>query len=161
METMALASLDATNKEFNGDRRRLYLTGLSMGGYGTWSIARSHAGKFAALIVICGGIVPPAGIGLDPTAVAAIPSDPYTATAKKIGSTPVWVYHGDADPAVPVSESRKMVEALKAVGANVHYTEYPGVGHNSWDAAYGDPELMKWLLSQQLNMPEPKSTKGR
>ena len=76
-------------------------------------------------------------------------TDPYAETARRIGKTPVWIFHGDADPAVPVEESRKMAEALKAAGANYKYTEYPGVGHNSWKA-YAEPELVPWLLAQKL-----------
>ena len=68
-------------------------------------------------------------------------ADPYAATARKIGKTPVWVFHGGADDRVPVTESRQMVEALKAAGGNVRYTEYPGVKHDSWDKAYNEPEL--------------------
>ena len=63
--------------------------------------------------------------------------------------TPVWVFHGSADQAVPVSESRKMVEALKAAGGNVRYNEYEGVGHNSWDKAYGEAEIFPWMLAQK------------
>ena len=77
-------------------------------------------------------------------------TDPYAAVAAKIGKTPVWVFHGGADPVVPVSESRKMVEALKASGGNVRYNEYEGVGHNSWDKAYGEADLFPWMLSQKL-----------
>ena len=69
---------------------------------------------------------------------------------KKIGATPIWIFHGAADPTVPVTESQKMDAALKAAGADVRYTEYPGVGHNSWDKAYAEPELAKWLFEQRL-----------
>jgi predicted peptidase len=71
--------------------------------------------------------------------------------AKQIASTPMWLFHGGADPVVPTDESRKLHEALKAAGGNVKYTEYPNVGHNSWDKAYAEPELMKWLLEQRLS----------
>jgi predicted peptidase len=76
--------------------------------------------------------------------------DPYAAVATKVGKTPVWVFHGNADPAVPVTESRQMVEALKAIGGNVRYNEYEGVGHNSWDRAYAEPEIFSWMLAQKL-----------
>jgi predicted peptidase len=150
MESVALKALQASVKEFNGDGARIYLTGISMGGYGTWSITRNHPGKFAALAVICGGIKPPPSIRIDSAKITGTEGDAYAETASKVGSTPVWVFHGDADPAVPVEESRRMVEAIKAAGGNVKYTEYPGVGHNSWDAAYGDRELISWLLAQKL-----------
>ena len=150
MQAQALKALDQTMKEFNGDTVRVYLTGLSMGGHGTWVMASSNPAKFAAIAPICGLTRTPPGYGLaESDSEASAPADRYQAFAAKIGKTPVWVFHGDADPVVPVSESRKMVEALKAAG-NVRYTEYPGVEHNSWDKAYGEPEFFSWLLSQKL-----------
>jgi predicted peptidase len=151
MEEMALAALEQTVHEFKGDRDRLYLSGLSMGGYGTWDMAVRYPGKFAALAPVCGGLRAP-GLPelhsslLDDPKIA----DPYAETARRIGRTPIWVFHGGADPVVPVEESRQMVEALKANNANVKYTEYPGVGHNSWDKAYSEPDFVPWLLSQKL-----------
>lgn len=151
MEAQVLKALDQTLKEFKGDPQRVYLTGLSMGGYGTWAIAAKYPGKFAALAPICGGIRLPARVRNAPgLPVVAESSDPYAATAQKIGKTPVWVFHGGVDPTVPVTEARKMVEALKAAGGNVRYNEYEGVGHNSWDKAYAEPDLLTWLLSQGL-----------
>ena len=76
--------------------------------------------------------------------------DPYAETARRIGKTAVWIFHGADDPAVPVEESRKMAEALKAAGGNVKYTEYPGTGHESWNKAYAEPDLFPWLLQQRL-----------
>ena len=147
MEEVALAALAAASKEFKGDRKRTYLTGLSMGGYGSWALAAANPAKFAAVVPICGGIL------LPDDARKQLDSDriPYLEAAKKLGTKlPIWVFHGDADPAVPVSESRHVVEALKGAGADVRYTEYPGVGHNSWDKAYAEPEFMTWLLSKSL-----------
>jgi len=147
-EEMALAALEATVKKFRGDRTRLYLTGLSMGGYGTFGLGARNSGKFAALVPICGGVRMPRRAK---TPVAEEPAgDPYADTARKIGKTPIWIFHGGADSTVPVTESQKMNEALKAIGAEPKYTEYPGVGHNSWDKAYGEAELWKWLLNQKL-----------
>jgi predicted peptidase len=152
MQAQALGALEKSVKEFNGDRSRLYLTGLSMGGYGTWDIAAKYPGKFAAYVVVCGGIRPPghpeANVGLanDPQI-----SDPYAETARRIGSTPIWIFHGDADPTVPVEEARRMAQALQAAKASVRYTEYPGVPHNSWDKAYAEPDLVPWLLAQKLS----------
>ena len=151
MESVALKALREVIREFNGDPQRIYLTGLSMGGYGTWRLGAKYPGTFAALVPICGGIRPPPRIRLPRgSSLAPPPGDPYVATAQKIGKTPVWAFHGDADPTVPVSESRNMVEALQAAGGNVTYTEYEGVGHNSWDKAYAEPELIPWLLSHRL-----------
>lgn len=150
MRDLALAALNQSVAEFNGDPERIYLTGISMGGYGTWAIARTHPEKFAALAPVCGGVRPPPGIpALSDTVEATAESDPYLAVAKRVAKTPVWVFHGDEDRSVPVTESRKMVEALKSVGGNVRYSEYAGVAHNSWDRAYAEPEFFLWLLSQR------------
>ena len=148
MQTLALKALDETVKEYNGDVKRTYLTGLSMGGYGSWVMVANNPSRFAALAVVCGGVRPPPSVRVPGanTGLAAL-ADPYGAVAAKVGKTPVWVFHGGADPVVPVSESRKVVEAIKAAGGNVRYNEYDGVGHNSWDRAYAEPELFGWFLS--------------
>jgi predicted peptidase len=154
MEEMALAALAAASKEFNGDPKRTYLTGLSMGGYGSWDLAAKYPGKFAAVIPICGGIVLPEHLRQTRPDLAAgsYPDDAksYEDVAKKIGKTPVWIFHGGADEVVPPAGSRKLNDALKAAGGDVRYTEYPGVGHNSWDKAYAEPELLTWMLSKSL-----------
>ena len=77
----------------------------------------------------------------------------YSAAAAKVGKTPVWIFHGAADPIVPVSESQRMDAAMKQTGAEVHYTEFPGVGHDSWDKAYDEPKLFPWLFSKSLAVP--------
>jgi predicted peptidase len=152
MQAQALATLEHSIKEFHGDRQHIYLTGLSMGGYGTWEMAAQHPGKFAAYVPICGGIFGPPKVPEARVSLASDPgvSDPYAETARRIGSTPVWVFHGDVDDTVPVEESRKMVAALRSANANARYTEYPGVSHNSWDKAYAEPELVPWMLAQTL-----------
>ncbi len=121
-------SLDQTCREYNIDEDRVYLTGLSMGGFGTWIYGALHRDRFAALRPIGGG-----GDGDDAPALAGIP---------------VWAFHGAQDTVVPIEESRKMVEALRAAGGDVRFTEYPDADHNSWDPAYSDPESIRWLLSQ-------------
>jgi predicted peptidase len=126
----ALAILDQVQKDYKIDGKRIYLTGLSMGGYGTWSLAAAHPNRWAAIAPICGGG--------DPT------------QADKIKHIPTWCFHGDADKAVKVEKSRDMIDALKKAGAMPKYSEYPGVGHNSWDKAYGTAELYDWLLKQSL-----------
>jgi predicted peptidase len=150
MQAQALKALEQSVKEFNGDSQRLYLTGISMGGYGTWAIATANPGKFAALAPVCGGVRVPQRIAEQLKVQNPAGEDPYTPAAQKVGKTPVWIFHGAADSVVPVSESRKMNEALKASGGNVKYSEYEGVNHNSWDKAYAEPEFFNWLLSQQL-----------
>jgi len=125
----ALAILETAIKQYNGDPKRIYLTGLSMGGYGTWSMAVAHPDKWAAIAPVCGGG--------DPT------------KAETIKDLPCWNFHGDKDTAVKVEKSRDMIEALKKAGGKPKYTEYPGVPHNSWDKAYGTDELYTWLLEQK------------
>jgi predicted peptidase len=153
MQAQALAALDRSIKEFHGDRDRIYLTGLSMGGYGTWDLAVKYPRRFAAYVVVCGGIRGPERFPQLHVSLADDPkiADPYSETARRIGKTPVRIFHGGDDPAVPVEESRKMAEALKSAGADVQYTEYPGVGHDSWQKAYAEPDLVPWLLKQKLN----------
>lgn len=145
----ALAALDATAKEFRVDRDRVYLTGLSKGGFGTWHLAAREAGRFAAIAPICGGIVFQKRV-LDRLGKAETDFPSNVDLAKKIGAgTPVWAFHGGADAWVPPEASRSAVEALKSIGNGVKYTEYEGVGHNSWDKAYGDPEFSVWLFAQR------------
>lgn len=150
MEAQALKALELSIKEFKGDSDRIYITGLSMGGYGTWSIASKNPARFAALAPICGGVRPPPNVPNPAGTPKPDPSvDLYAEVARKVVKTPVWIFHGGADNVVPVSESRKMAAALKSAGGNVRYTEYEGVGHNSWDKAYRDPAFVSWLLGQK------------
>jgi predicted peptidase len=110
--------------------KKIYIGGLSMGGMATFELLWRKPGFFAAAFPICGG------------------GDPEK--VKQYGKKfPIWVFHGDNDQSVPVANSRLMVNALKASGARVKYTEYPGVGHNSWDNAFADPELLPWLFKQK------------
>jgi predicted peptidase len=158
MAEQAVAALDQTVKELNGDEDRLYLFGYSMGGYGTWQVAVAHPGKFAALVPIAGGILPNGPVSdrdlamLDPRVRAAAESpDPYEAFARGIGNTPVWIFHGGADDVVPVQGSRKMAETLKLTGnQNVKYTEFEGVGHGSLENAFRETALFEWLGKQRL-----------
>lgn len=131
----ALAILDAVENEYSTDKDRTYLTGLSMGGFGTWAFAEKFPDRWAAIAPVCGGASPD--------------------IAAKVKHIPVWAFHGDQDRAVAVVFSRNLVEALKNVGARPRYTEYPGVGHNSWDNAYNTDELYTWFLE---NPRKPKKT---
>jgi predicted peptidase len=119
----------ALQKEFAVDGKRIYVTGLSMGGYGAWDILVRHPELFAAAAPVCGG------------------GD--EATAGKIAKIPVWAFHGAKDGVVKPARSRNMVEALKKAGGTPKYTEYPTVGHDSWVPTYRDPELYKWLFAQK------------
>ena len=137
MEAMVMATLEDTVSEFSADRERLYMIGVSMGGYGAWHMAAEHQGTFAAFVSICGGS--PLRTG-----------ERFKTIARRVGRTPVWVFHGADDRIVPVSESRQMVAALKEEKGQVRYSEYEGVGHNVWFNAMKEPELLPWLLSQKL-----------
>jgi predicted peptidase len=126
----AMAILADVQKHYSVDPKRIYLTGLSSGGFGTWSLAVLHPEKWAAIVPICGG------------------GDP--SQARRIKHIPCWCFHGAADKTVKVEASRQMISALKAAGGSPKYTEYPGVDHNCWDKAYGTSELYDWLLKQHL-----------
>jgi predicted peptidase len=154
---VATAALDQTIAEFSGDPSRVYLSGLSMGAYGSWVLAFERPEKYAAIVSVSGGIVPPSGrrarlTELPPTLQA---EDPYAATAARVKDIPAWLFHGAVDPTVPVSESRQLAAALKQVGCQVRYTEYEGVAHNAWDRAFAEPELATWLLAQRRGGSRP------
>ena len=142
------ALLDQIQKDYKVDPDRVYLTGLSMGGYGTYHLALAHPTRFAAAVVVCGGLLPhETTTAVQQSPLTAGAADPYAFTAHALRKLPIWIFHGDADPVIPVAESRRMAEELRREGADVHYTEFPGVGHNSWDRAYGDETLWKWLFT--------------
>jgi predicted peptidase len=124
-----LKAFAALQKEFSIDDQRIYITGLSMGGYGTWDALAKRPELFAAAALICGG------------------GD--TSQVSKFKDIPIWAFHGADDRTVPVERSREMIEALKAAGGNPRYTEYAGVGHNSWAQTYSNPELYAWLFGQR------------
>lgn len=124
---MLSALMTTLLEHLNIDKTRLYLTGLSLGGMGTWDLAARHPDWFAAIAPICG------------------PVD--AANAPKLKHIPIWVFHGEQDPHVPIAESIDMVEALQREGADVRFTIYPDGGHNVWDDTYSDPELYEWFLS--------------
>lgn len=160
MADMAMQALEQSIHEFHGDRQRVYLTGLSMGGQGTWLLAASHPHTFAAIAPVCGFLLLKNDDDvLDPVADAALlkqfpealADDPSAAFARRIGKLPVWIFHGEVDDVVPVENARRMAVAMKAVGAEVRFNEYPGVNHGSWDRAYGEAELVPWLLSHRLD----------
>jgi predicted peptidase len=126
---LLLQLLDELPREFSLDAKRFYLTGLSMGGFGAWELLVRRPEMFAAAVPICGGA--------------------DNSTAEQIKHIPIWTFHGDADTVVWPQRTRSMVAALQALNAPVQYTEYPGIGHNSWDKAYNEPGLFDWLLAHQ------------
>ena len=114
---------------YNVDDDRISLTGLSMGGFGTFAYGAANIDTFSALMPVCGG---------------GNPTD-----AAILAKRPMRVFHGGDDTVVAPERSRDMVEAIQREGGDVEYTEYPGVGHNSWDRAYGDADAIEWLLAQR------------
>ena len=123
------ALLDEVSAKYKVDADRIYLTGLSMGGFGTWTLAAYTPQRFAAIVPICGGGEP--------------------LMTRMLGNVPSWVFHGAKDPVVPLKRSEDMVEALKRVNRNVQFTVYPEALHDSWTETYDNPELYKWLLQQK------------
>ncbi|MGO3126637.1 MAG: prolyl oligopeptidase family serine peptidase [Luteimonas sp.] len=150
--TMALATLDAATAEFDGDRSRSSLTGMSRGGYGTWSLALREPTRFAALVPVCGGITPPGSRpDLDDLFVGSTraAADPFADAARRLRDIPSWIFHGALDDVVLPDQSRRMYAALRDAGADVRYTEFPDANHNSWDAAYRTEALWPWLFAQK------------
>ena len=125
---------DVLEKHPNHDPARVYLTGLSMGGYGTWDTATRYPSRFAAIAPICGG------------------GDARRA-ARSLRSMPTWVFHGEKDNVVPISQSEVMVDALKKAGNDVKFTRYPNAEHDSWTETYNNPELYSWLLQHTRREP--------
>jgi predicted peptidase len=148
---IAFAALDAATEEFGGDRDRSYLTGLSMGGYGTWELALMQPQRFAALAPVCGGLTAPRAerdLSVGPLRDAV---DKPAALAQRLKHLPIWIFHGAKDDVVPPGESRAVYAAFRAAGAaDVRYTEFPEANHNSWDPAYAQtPALWTWLFAQR------------
>jgi predicted peptidase len=118
--------LDDIVSRYNVDESRIYLTGLSMGGYGSWSLGCDHPERFAAIAPICGG------------------GEPFF--GRKLKDTPVWAFHGAKDTVVPLKKTEDMVKAIKEAGGDAKLTVYPQAGHDSWTETYNKPELYEWFL---------------
>jgi predicted peptidase len=125
----AMAAIEEVVAREAVDPARIYLTGLSMGGYGSWDLAARMPERFAAVMPICGG------------------GDERI--APRLAGLPIWCFHGDADKAVPVGRSRDMIAAVRRAGGRPIYSELPGVGHDSWTPAYRDPFVLDWLFAQR------------
>jgi predicted peptidase len=131
------ALLDAVIENFNVDLSRIYLTGLSMGGFGTWHLAATYPSLFAAIVPICGGTTPFVG---------------FPESIKVLKDVPVWAFHGAKDEVVPLQGSQELVDVLKAHQGNVKFTVYPDTYHDSWTQTYENPELYEWRLQQKNNI---------
>jgi predicted peptidase len=130
-QTQLLQLLENVCKTWNVDRSKMYLTGLSMGGSGSWALAARHPERFAAVVPVCG---------------RADPDD-----AEKLKGLPIWVFHGDQDESVPIAESADMVKAIRTAGGEkIRFTILEHVGHNSWSSAYALPELYTWMFEHQI-----------
>ncbi len=131
VEDAVVALLDQLEAEHETDPERLYLTGLSMGGHGSWSLACRFPQRFAAVVPICGG------------------GDSF-AVMRNLGKMPIWSFHGSADSVIPVGSSRALVDSLARAGNQLsRHTEYPGVGHACWDMAYRELGLAEWIFSHR------------
>jgi predicted peptidase len=127
------ALLEKVMAEHRVDPDRVYLTGISMGGYGTWSTAAAYPEKFAAIVPICGS------------------GDPEVAA--KLKHVPTWVFHGEKDEVVPIGRSERMVDAIKRAGGDVTFTRYPDATHDSWTVTYDNPKVYEWLLRHTRKRP--------
>ena len=127
-DALVLAVLDRTMAIHRIDPDRVYLTGMSRGGFGTWRLAIQNPERFAAIVPVCGGGVPD--------------------YVKRIKDVPVWAFHGAKDRVIPLSRTVEMVEALLVAGGNVKLTVYPEAGHDAWTETYNNPALYEWLLKQ-------------
>jgi predicted peptidase len=137
-DEVLITLLDDVAKRYRVDETRLYLTGLSMGGYGTWSLGLTHCDRFAAIAPICGGgdFIKAYNAG--------------DANGKALKTLGVWAFHGAKDPVVPLAESKRMVATLKKFGhPGPKLTVYPEAKHDSWTKTYANPELYKWFLQHQ------------
>lgn len=123
------ALLDDIQAKYAVDPDRVYLTGLSMGGFGSWALGCRHPERFAAIAPICGG--------------------GEWFLAPRLKNVPVWVFHGAKDNVVPIRESQEMVDALKRAGGDVQFTIYPEAQHDSWTETYNNPKLFEWFLSHR------------
>ena len=136
-----IALLDEVQAKYKVDPDRVYLTGLSMGGYGTWETATQYPERFAAIVPICGG------------------GRPYT--ARRLKDLPTWVFHGEKDDVVPIKRSEEMVDALKRAGGDVKFTRYPDARHDSWTATYNNQELYDWLLKHKRGQKSESAAAGK
>jgi predicted peptidase len=126
--------LERLPREYPIDSERIYVTGLSMGGFGTWDLITRFPGRFAAAVPICGG------------------GDAQVAA--RAAKTPVWAFHSDDDTVVKVRRTRDMIAGMRQAGGQPHYFEYRGLGHGAWDKAYAEPELLSWMFAQRLGRAE-------
>jgi dienelactone hydrolase len=141
MMAMAMAELDEETAEFHGDPDRTYLSGLSLGGYGSWELAKQYPRRWAAIAIAAGGIF--WSYAQERWQQAAILPAEY---AKAVGDTPIWLFHGAEDNVVAPRQDELLYTALKTQGGHVRLWVYQGLKHDCWTRAYDEPELPRWLL---------------
>ncbi|MCC7144336.1 MAG: prolyl oligopeptidase family serine peptidase [Candidatus Eisenbacteria bacterium] len=152
---IALNSLDQTMRDFHCDPDRVYLTGLSMGGNGAWFLAYRDPERYAALAPICGWVLHRSSPGLPDGELVVhdarhgTAADSLAFLARRLQRLPTWIFHGEEDPVVNVEHSRQAHLALGRLGADVHYSELPGIGHGAWDPAYASGGFIEWLFTQR------------
>jgi len=142
---LAMAALDQESSEFHGDPSRTFLTGLSMGGYGAWELARLHPHRWAAISIAAGGVF--WSYEPDRWQQSSILPAQY---ARAVGRTPVWLFHGSLDATVVPKQSELMYDAFKSAGGDIRLWIYQGLKHDCWTRAYDEPELPRWLLAHHL-----------
>ena len=141
-----MEALRKTQDEFKIDSTRIYLTGLSMGGYGTWFLAYHNSDVFAALVSVCSVI---GGYPRYPWIGGTDEQESLAGLAQRVKHIPTWIFHGAKDNVFPAQSSRNIEAAFQETGADVHYTEFPDAGHNSWDEAYAFRPMIDWLFLQK------------
>jgi len=147
MLQMAIASLDQEVKEFHADPDRTYLSGLSLGGYGAWELAKQYPRRWAAIAIISSGIF--WSYAPDRWRESSTLPAEY---ARRLGRTPIWLFHGSEDSTVVPRQSDLMFEAFKAESGHIRLWQYQGLRHDSWTRAYNEPELPRWLLAHRLSL---------
>ncbi len=147
MLSMAMAALDRETAEFHLDPERTYLSGLSLGGYGAWELARLHPKRWAAVAIAAGGVF--WSYAPERWQEASTLPGEY---ARALGRTPVWLFHGSDDNVVAPRQSELLFEAFKAAGGHVRLWVYQGLKHDCWTRAYNEPELPRWLLSHHIEV---------
>jgi predicted peptidase len=145
----ALAAVALVEQEFPIDPDRIYLTGMSRGGYGAWDVAMLAPDRFAAMAPICAGVLPPKDRDDLWVHAVARAADPHATLAEGLAHLPVWIFHGALDDLITPDDSRRMFAELQKRGAAVRYTEFPRANHNAWDPTYNTPEFWHWLFAQR------------
>jgi predicted peptidase len=148
-----LPELDAiiaqAESEYTIDPKRIYLTGLSMGGYGCWTWGADHVDKFAAILPICGGGVPEDMNRITATPIDVAKFKPLKERVAALATVPVWAFHGKKDDVVPSFRTKQMFRMIQRANGNVQYKEYEEEGHDVWNAVYGDEKIIQWMFEQR------------